>query len=204
MQIFVNSKRNIRCFARANGYRSQSSFLFSSIPGVVDLIVCTFVLFYEKYVYTFLISFFSNFFFFFHIYQIYQKYTKITNFFHRLYKIYGNESKKWICIKINNLATRLIGQLPKIQRKNRRPITRDILKLIQHRSRSVRLEFPWTLIKQRELLLNIQMPDKDLNQRVIRAVQQIDTRQNIRNEWAASSWTRLPCICPLVPSSGSY
>lgn len=124
--------------------------------------------------------FFSNFFFFFHIYQIHQKNAKIqqiSNFFH--YKIYGNEGKKWICIKINNPVTRLIGQLPKIRRKNRRPIARDTLKLIQRRSRSVRLEFPWTLIKQRELLLNIQMPDKDLNQRLIRAVQQIDTRQNI-------------------------
>lgn len=167
------------------------------LDGVVDIIVCTFVLFYEICV-----SFLTFFFFFFLSYlsNLSKEYKNTTN---KFIKVYGNEGKKWICIKINNRVTRPIGQLPKIQRKNRRPIcTRH--QLIQRRSRSVRLEFPWTLIKQRELLLNIQMPDKDLNQRVIRAVQQIDTRQNIRNEWAASSWTRLPCICPLVPSSGSY
>lgn len=71
---------------------------------------------------------------------------------------------------------------PTTKNSEKDPYARGPLKLIQRRSRSVRLEFPWTLIKQRELLLNIQMPDKDLNQRVIRAVQQIDTRQNIRNE----------------------
>lgn len=56
-------EENIRCFARANDYRSQSPFSFSTIPmmdGVVDIIVCTFVLFYEICV-----SFLTFFFFFF-------------------------------------------------------------------------------------------------------------------------------------------
>lgn len=111
-------EENIRCFARANDYRSQSPFSFSTIPRwscrYNRLHICIILR---------NMCFFSNLFFLFLSFIFIKSIKGIQkNTTNKFIKVYGNEGKKWIRIKINNRVTRPIGQLPKIQRKNRRPI----------------------------------------------------------------------------------
>lgn len=67
LYIFMQPSPNIRCFARTNGYRSQSSFLFSSIPRWSCRSNRLHICYFRKNTRNVIL------FFFFRIYQIYQK-----------------------------------------------------------------------------------------------------------------------------------